>query len=59
MSTPDIISKLSALYVDCVKGSGRALAAGDVSLARALLIKANSAGAALEARGVRMPSLIK
>ena len=55
MSTPDIISKLSALYVDCVKGSGRALAAGDIPTARALLIKANSAGSALSARGAHIP----
>ena len=59
MNTSDIITRLSTLYVDCVKGSGRALASGDVALARALLIKANSAGSALESRGVRMPSLTK
>ena len=59
MSTPEIVKRLSAVYVDCIKWAGRALASGDVTLARALIIKANSAGSALSARGISIPAITK
>ena len=48
MSQSELFKRLSAVYVSCVKGAGRALASGRVPEARALMMRANSAASALE-----------